>query len=360
MTWRETLLLSILCLSAAGAAAAEEEAAACRKSLPDIFQEAAPSVVVVSAVKVDPFAVAERVSGAVGSGFVVDAEGHVLTSAHVVYGSSNIMVSDGNGGVAAAELVGLDPILDLALLKAPPPPEPIAPLRLGDSDALRIGEEVAAIGRSFGMEKTLTRGIVSGLNRRLSETTMSWLQPLIQTDAAISAGMSGGPLLDTCGAVVGVTTLMVVDGGAAGFAVPANLVREVLPQLIEHGRAIRPWHGVYGQFVGSLMLMTLGYPPLDGFLVETVEPGSPAEEVGLRGGSLPLRIGLELFILGGDLIVRANDMPMSDVESVLQLARGLKVGDTVTLEYFREGEMHKAELTLTERPLLPSDFARWE
>lgn len=361
MAWRVTLLLSILCLSAAGEVAAVEEAALpCRKPLPDIFAEASPGVLVVSAIKVDPFAVTERVSGAVGSGFVIDGDGHVLTSAHVVFGSNNIMVSNGDGAAAAAKLVGLDPIFDLAVLKVPQPPERITPLRLGDSDALRIGEDVAAIGRSFGMEKTLTRGVVSGLNRRISETTMSWLQPLIQTDAAIGPGMSGGPLLNSCGEVVGVITLMAVDGQSTGFAVPANLVRQVLPQLIEHGRVIRPWHGIYGQFVGALTLMTLGYPPLEGFLVETVEPGSPAEQIGLRGGGLPVRIGMLHFIVGGDLIVRANETPLSDVESILKMARGLKVGDRVTLSYYREGEMQQAELILTERPILPSDFARWE
>lgn len=356
---RPALWFFILLLSATAAAAANE-ANTCNRPLAEIFREVSPGVLLVSAIRVNPFAVADRVGGAVGSGFVIDGEGHVLTAAHVVFASNHVTVSDGDGAATIAELVGLDPILDLALLKVPQPPEPVPALAFGDSDALEIGTAVAAIGSAFGLEKTLTQGIVSGLNRRISESTMGWLQPMIQIDAAVGLGMSGGPLLDRCGHVVGVIAMAMTDAGTIGFAVPSNLVKNVVPQLKDYGRVIRPWYGVYGRIVDPLALMAFGYPPIGGFLVETVEPGSPAAVAGLRGGSLPVRIGFEEYILGGAVLIRVNDTPMTDMEGVLELAMGLKVGDTVAVEYFQDGEVHKAELTLTERPLLPSDLARWQ
>jgi len=355
---RPALWLSILFLSATAAAAADE-ATSCNRSLPEIFREVSPGVLVVSAIRVNPFSVADRVGGAVGSGFMIDGDGHVLTAAHVVFASNHITVSNGDGGTAIAELVGLDPILDLALLKAPPPEQPIPALTFGDSDALEIGAAVAAIGSAFGLDKTLTQGVVSGLNRRISESTMGWLQPMIQIDAAVGHGMSGGPLLDRCGHVVGVIAMAASEAGTIGFAVPSNLVKEIIPQIKDHGRVIRPWYGVYGRVVDPLALMAFGYPPIRGFLVETVEPGSPAALAGVRGGSLPVRIGFEEYILGGAVLTRVNDTPMTDMAGVMKLALGLKVGDTVVIEYFQDGEMHKVELTLTERPLLPADLARW-
>lgn len=360
MTWRLPPILMILASLCIYGVSLAEDTVPCHKSLPETFREVSPSVLAVSAIRVDPFAADERVAGNVGSGFVIDDAGHVLASAHVVFNSSAITLFNGGDAHALAELVGLDPILDIAILKAPLAEKPMAPLRLGDSAALEIGEAVAAIGSSFGLEKTLTRGIVSGLNRHISESSMGWLQPLIQTDAAIGPGMSGGPLLNRCGEVVGVISRMMLDGNGAGFAVPSNLIREAVPQLIEHGRVIRPWYGVYGKFVDPMTLLRFGYPPIQGFLVETVEPGSPAAEAGLRGGSLPVHIGFEPFILGGDILVAVNGTPITEIETVMRLVRSLKVGDRVTIAFVQDGELHESELTLTERPLLPSDVARWK
>lgn len=356
---RPALWISILWLSA-GLAGTLNAAETCDRQLSEIFQDVSAGIIAVSAIRVDPFAVSGRVRGGVGSGFVIDDEGHVITAAHVVFASSHITVSNGDGTTAIAELVGLDPILDLALLRAPLPEGTVPALVLGDSDALEIGVEIAAVGSAFGLEKTLTRGIVSGLNRRISESTMGWLQPLIQIDAAVGPGMSGGPLLDRCGRIVGVVAMALSDSGTIGFAVPSNLVKSIVPQLKAHGRAIRPWYGVYGRIVNPLALMVFGYPPVDGFLVETVEPGSPAAMAGLRGGSVPVRIGFEEYLLGGALLIRVNDTPMTDIDVIMKLALSLEVGDTVAVEYFQDGEMHEAELTLAERPLMPSDFARWE
>lgn len=354
------LLLSLFFISVNATVTTADESKPCEKDFPEIFRLTSPSVVAVSAIRVDPFAVDERIAGSTGSGFVLDEAGHILTSAHVVYGSSTITLSDGGNGFTFAELAGLDPILDLAILKAPLPAEPMVPLQLTDSDSLEVGQTVAAIGSSFGLDRSLTRGIVSGLDRRISESSMGWLQPLIQTDASIGPGMSGGPLLNLCGEVVGVITRRMQSGNGAGFAVPSNLVRDAVTQLIEHGRVIRPWYGVYGKFVDPLTLMSFGYPPIKGFLVETVEPGSPAAQAGLRGGSLPLRIGFQSYILGGDILTQVNGTPTTNIETVMQLARTLKVGDKISIEFLQDGELRQRELTLIERPLLPSDVARWQ
>jgi S1-C subfamily serine protease len=332
----------------------------CGKSFTEIFREVSPAVVFITALSVNPFRLRDRMHAGVGAGFIVDAEGHVLTNSHVVYGSSAITVTLSNGGSLPAELLGADPILDLAVLKMPSVVRAFLgdfpTVTLGESDALEVGEEVIAVGNSFGLMQTVTRGIVSGLNRVLPQSPMSWMLPFIQTDAAVNPGNSGGPLVDRCGRVVGINTLAALEAENIGFAVPINIAKEVLPQLIEQGRVIRPWHGIFGKVVGGELRTLLNFPLVDGFLVETIEPGSPAEKIGLRGGTLPLRIGPEEYLLGGDIITKVNGESLSDMGTVIRVVRSLKVGDTVKLEYFREGETRSAEVVLPERPVLPGDL----
>lgn len=332
----------------------------CARPLTQIFKDVSPSVVFISTVQVNPFKVAGRARGGIGSGFLIDEEGHILTNAHVVHGATLIVVSTADGEGTRAEVVGSDPVLDLAVLRVPYWMSPPAALQLGSSAALETGEEVMAIGHSFGLEQSVTRGIVSGLNRRLQESTTSWLQPLIQTDAAINPGMSGGPLLDSCGKVVGVNSMTLVEAENVGFSVPVDLVKAVLPELIEKGRVSRPWHGVYGQIIEPLLLQQFGHPAPKGLLVETVEPGSPAENIGLRGGVIPVRFGFRLILMGGDIITKVNDTSLTDIDTVVDVLRSFKVGDKISIEYFREGRILTAEVTLPERPLLPGDTAQFE
>jgi putative serine protease PepD len=187
---------------------------------------------------------------------------------------------------------------------------------------------------------------------------MSYLLPYIQTDAAINPGSSGGPLVDRCGKVIGINTAMLRIAENIGFAVPANVARRVVPELVERGRVIRAWHGIYGRMVDPELLMFFNVPLVEGFLVETVEPGSPAELAGLRGGTVPVIIGAETFILGGDIITKVNGNAIKDIQTVMRLVGQLKVGDTMKVEYFRDGETLTAEAVLPERPILPSDIAR--
>jgi len=329
----------------------------CGKTFSEIFDDASPSVVRIFTVAIDPFTLIERVQMAVGTGFVVDDEGHIVTNAHLVFEAREVLVSAGDEEMWPASVVGLDPVTDLAVIAIDMPFVDLPPVALGRSGNLVIGEDVLAIGFPFGIGKTATTGIVSALERVVPLSPFSWRTPFVQTDAAINPGNSGGPLLDSCGEVVGINTLSSERGQNLSFAVPIDLVKELLPQLIDEGRVVRAWHGINGRILPFPLAMTLGIPP--GFLVETIEPGSPAEAIGLRGGNYPVVLGGQEFILGGDILVSVNGEPLTDMETVSALARSLEVGDTVALEYLRDGIERRAEVVLPERPMLPGDVRRF-
>jgi S1-C subfamily serine protease len=334
-------------------------AATCEKSFADVFEVVSPSVVMVTAITVDPYRLTNRIMPKLGSGFVIDPGDLIVTNSHVVYGASVLAVQSKDGEQISAKLVGADPILDLAVLRAQAPTMNLHPLRLGDSDALRVGDEVMAVGNSMGLGQTATTGVVSGLNRVLPLSTMSYLQPFIQTDAAINPGNSGGPLVTRCGAAVGVNTMMLKEAQTTGFAVPANLLKQVIPELLEHGRVIRPWHGIYGRIVDPVLATILHLPAVSGFLIETVEPGSPAEKVGLKGGTLPVQIGMQKFLLGGDIVTEVNNTKLTNMKAVLAILNGFKVGQVVNLKYLRPGQgLKTVTATLVERPPLPGDLQR--
>ena len=202
----EILLLSFLFLIVGIGLGNQELKAAtnCSDSITEVFKRVSPSVVFISAVSIDPFRVINRVKTVMGSGFLISKDGLVLTNSHVVFGRNIIIVTLDDGNKTVAKVLGADPIFDLALLQIPTPPEGHPAANLGDSDAVQVGEEVLAIGNPMGLEQTLTRGIVSGVNRILPESTMSMTLPLIQTDAAINLGNSGGPLVNRCGEVIGI------------------------------------------------------------------------------------------------------------------------------------------------------------
>jgi S1-C subfamily serine protease len=177
----------------------------------------------------------------------------------------------------------------------------------------------------------------------------------IQTDAPINPGNSGGPLLDRCGEVVGVNTAIVGAGQSIGFAVPSKLALAVVDELLDKGRVVRPWVGVHGQLVDADLKRVFNLPLVEGYLVEAVEPGSPAEEAGIRGGRLPVRIGSKSLLLGGDIMVSINGVSLADPDNLPKLAEQLKVGNTLKVKLFREGTYLDIEYTLPERPLQPGD-----
>lgn len=349
------ILFIVICFSLLYTSTAA--ASTCDRSFSDVFRDVSPAVVQIFSVSIDPFSAIHRVQHSVGTGFVIDDDGHVVTNAHLVHGTSVVMISLDGENLLAAEIVGIDPISDLAVIKLTHPADQLQKAPVGESDELSIGEEVLAIGYPFGIGKTATRGIISGKERVMPFYTSSWMTPLIQTDAAISPGNSGGPLVNRCGEVVAVNTLGSTAGQNINFSIPINTVQEYLPQLVEHGRVIRAWHGINGAIVPMQLAFSFGIAP--GYIVETIEPGSPAEEIGLRGGTFPVVIGNNEFLLGGDVIGEVNGERLTDMATVFRVARSLKVGDTIKLKYYREGSWLAAEVVLPERPILPGDTRRF-
>jgi len=350
-------LLAAACLAAQVTFAAEVSSGPCSEGIPELFKRVSPAVVMITGQSINPYRLQGRVTRVLGSGFLIDANGLILTNSHVVYGLQSLTVTMDDGSIVAAKLVGADPIFDLAVVQIPKPRTGTLPtLKLGDSDRLRPGEEVIAIGNPLGLDQTVTRGIISGINRILPETPLSLTEPLIQTDTAINPGNSGGPLLNRCGEVIGINTAIVPEAQSIGFSVPINLAKTVLPALIKEGRVIRPWIGFHGQLIGPELRKLLQIPLVDGLLVEVVEPGSPADKAGIRGGVMELSIGGSSFLLGGDIVVSLNGAPMNEPEKLSAIMRGVKVGSRLKLKLFREGKYLDLEYALPERPLLPGDL----
>jgi S1-C subfamily serine protease len=347
--------LALLSIALGGCAHAARPG--CGADIPTLFDRASPAVVMISAQSINPYRVQGRVTRIIGSGFIYDAKGLIITNSHVAFGRQTLYVTLDDGNVVPARLLGADPIYDVAVLQIPKPDKgKLATLPFGDSEHLRVGENVIAIGNPLGLDQTVTRGIISGVNRILPETPLSLSEPLIQTDTPINPGNSGGPLLNMCGEVIGMNTAIVPDAQNIGFAIPINLVKSVVPALIRDGRMIRPWLGFHGTMIGAEVRKVLKLTLTDGLLVEVIEPGSPAEAAGMHGGEIEFTLGTLSLLLGGDIITSINGILTTEAEKIAPVMRGLKVGDKLTMEVFREGETRTIAYSLPERPLLPGDL----
>ena len=354
---RAAILAGAVALPATGAAALE---AGCGLDATALYEKVAESVVQVQSISVNPFLVRSRMRPSLGSGFVV-GDGDILTNYHVVAETEDVVIFTDNGAIPA-EVIGIDPTLDVALLR---PLEGLVapPLDFAAPSAIAIGQDVHVIGYPLGLGKSISSGIVSGMSRVLPRTTSSWLSPYIQTDAAVSPGNSGGPLLDDCGRVVGLISgkISALAAENLAFAIPTEVLIPVVAELRTTGRVSRPWHGLYGQMVTPPVLMMLGAPPweaqeLTGFLVETVEPGSAADRAGLRGGVWPVMWGPTEILLGGDIITEVNGVRIDTLDTALRIVRGLKIGERVKLRALRDGVELEVSVVLDERPLIEREM----
>jgi len=328
----------------------------CDEAVPELFDRVKPAVVKVAVVLINPYSVQDRVQAGLGSGFIIDERGLIVTNSHVVFGAAHIIVELQDGAKYPARLVGADPIFDIALIAIEAPEGKKLPtLKFGDSERLRPGQDAVAIGHPLGLAQSVTRGVISGVNRILGDRPLLLAVPFIQTDTPINPGNSGGPLLNLCGEVIGMNTGIIQFAQNVGFAVPSRMLMEVIPSLVEHGRVIRPWFGFQGQLVPRELVQLLRVPLTEGFLVEVVDPNSPAAQAGIQGGEVPITIGTNEFLIGGDIVVEANGISVKDLDKILEMIPTLTVGTKLKLKLWRKGETREVEYTLPERPLLPGD-----
>ena len=336
-------------------------AAPCDRSFTEVYEEIATSVVRIQAIKIDPFRIVNRVQRNIGAGVFIDAT-RVVTNAHTVWGANAVTIAADNEQ-RSARIVGVDPISDIAVLEIGTGIDAAKPVRWGDSDGLEVGQDVIAIGHPVALTASATRGIISGKSRILPISPMSWLTPLIQTDAAMFPGSSGGPLVDRCGEVVGVSSLIIQGRSGINFAIPSNIVQKIVGELIQHKRVVRPWHGIHGRIIDATLRPVLetahGISIQSGLLVETIEPGSPADKAGLVGGSVPVNINVEEYLIGGEIIMEVNGTELDSMDTVVALAKDLKVGGRLKIKFFKDGQNHSVELLLPERPILQGDVRRF-
>jgi len=301
--------------------------------------------------------------GGTGSGSIIDARGYVLTNNHVVKGASKIYVNLADGGRHEAKVIGVDPENDLAVIKFDPP----ADVRLtivpyGDSGRLRVGQKVLAIGNPFGLDRTLTQGIVSALGRPIVQEddqtgTEIVIQGMIQTDASINPGNSGGPLLNSRGEMIGVNTMIYSPSKGSvgiGFAVPVNTAKRIVPELIKEGRVRRGWIDVsivqlFPELVEYMKQNGYAAPVEQGLLVSKASRGGNADRAGMRGGATAVRYGRSTFYVGGDIITAVNGIKIATITDLYTALETTKPGERVDVEYWRGSRKVTAQVVLSDR-----------
>ena len=307
----------------------------------------------------NPFGEPESQGGgtATGSGFVLDDKGHVLTNNHVIEGANKIEVKLGESEHQyAAEVVGTDPASDLALLKVEAPAKELHPLTLGDSSKMEVGDPVVAIGNPFGLDRTVTSGIVSALQRQIQAPNGFSIDNVIQTDAAINPGNSGGPLINAEGEVIGINSQIETGGNGSdgnvgiGFAIPINTAKEVISELETKGTVEHAYLGIVGGTITSEEAKALNLPVKEGVLIQSVEKGGPAAKAGIEGGTTPATIEGAEIMLGGDIIVEAEGKKINNMEQIIELVNEKSVGEKVTLKVLHDGKEKTATVTLGVRP----------
>ena len=319
-------------------------------SLIEIFEKSEPGVVRVNVQRGET----EEVSGGVGSGFVFDKKGHIITNAHVVKDANKVIVTFLDGRSYNADIIGADEYTDIAIIKVNADLVLLHPLSIGDSSNLKVGEQIAAIGNPFGLSGSMTSGIVSQLGRLLPSGSGYSIPDVIQTDAAINPGNSGGPLLNMRGEIVGINTAIQSTSGeftGVGFSVPSQTVAKIVPILIEDGEYKHPWIGISGRDIDPDMAKVLNLKDAVGFLVITVVEDSPAFNAGLIGSNKTIDVDGVNYPSGGDVILEVDGLEVRKIDDILiHLQRAKSVGDEMVLEILRDGRTTNVTIVLEERP----------
>jgi S1-C subfamily serine protease len=331
-------------------------------SINEIYRRWASGVVQItstSVVKVqqdpffgNPFASPTQEQQSLGSGFVIDKAGHIVTNYHVIAGAKTVNVSFSNGDNVKARIVGSDPSTDVAVLQVSTHSRALTPLIWGNSDAAQVGDSVVAIGNPFGYTRSVTAGIISAINRPLTAPNDFPIQHAIQTDAALNHGNSGGPLLDARGEVIGVNSQISTGNTGQqgnlgiGFAVPSNAVRTVVTQIIASGHAEHAFLGIRAQGLTPSIAELFRLPVRHGLLVAHVEAGTAAAHAGLKGATNQVVVAGESWPLGGDIIVQADGVATPTVNDLSDMIASHKPGDTIKLVVYRGNTKHMMEVKL--------------
>jgi S1-C subfamily serine protease len=343
------LILLISGWSGKGFAVTEDE-----KNNISVYEKVADGVVNVTsmAVQMDFFFNPYPTQGS-GSGSIIDTKGHILTNHHVVANSQKLEVTLADGSKWPAKLVGSDPDSDLAVIKIDVPKEKLKVILMGDSKNLRIGQKVLAIGNPFGLERTLTTGIISSLGRTIRSEVGTLMEDIIQTDAAINPGNSGGPLLNSDGEIIGINSAIISPSGGSvgiGFAIPVNTAKKLVPALIAKGYVSHPWIGASILSLTPEIAKYLKIKVERGAMISEVARGGPADKAGLKGGNQRVQVGNMIVIVGGDIVLKADQRDVKTNDELIRYIREKKPGDTILLNVFRNGKSEDVRVTLGERP----------
>jgi S1-C subfamily serine protease len=330
------------------------------RTISDIYATARRGVVQVLATSVvseNPFFGAQE-ERALGSGFVIDKDGHVVTNYHVIENASRVEVSFSGNDEMPATVVGSDPSTDIAVLRIKGAQNrSLTPLELGSSGGIQVGDAVVAIGNPFGLERTVTAGIVSALQRQITAPNGFAIDQVIQTDASINHGNSGGPLLNADGRVIGVNAQIETESGGnvgIGFAIPIDTVKEVVAQLLEEGRVEHAYIGIEMATVTDELATNVRLPVESGVLIQVVRSDSPAEAAGLRGGTTRVVVDGESFLVGGDVITKADGQTIESAEQLRSVVTAKQPGDELILEIHREDETEEVTVELGRQPSSPA------
>ncbi len=339
---------------------ATEPASGSGHTVGQVYQSDAQGVAYIEAqekptASASPFGAPSGGGTATGSGILIDGDGHVLTNAHVVDGSSSVTVKFGDGDALPAKVLGVDDSTDIAVLSVDPGSVDADPLQLGNSDSVKVGDGAIAIGNPYGLDRTVTSGIISALQRQISAPNGFTISDVIQTDAAINPGNSGGPLIDSDGSVIGINSQIATGTGGSGsvgigFAVPINTAKSVAQQIIDGGSVEHAYLGIEGADLNAELAKVLNLDVDQGVLVQKVTSGGPAADAGLTAGDATVAIGGAQVKAGGDVITEIDGNPITGMEDLISAVNAKQPGDTVTLTVLRDGSSQQIDVKLGDRP----------